>query len=154
MMNDDDEHDCAKQVVQAGALRATISAMKQHASDAAVQYDGFHVLQSLVAVDGHINTDDGNSNNHHWGATALVKSYGIELVVAVMKNHANDQDLLEEGCAVLAKLAELNVAHHRRKIILANGLQVLSQVIQDYQDEQHLEVFKKANNAVRLLVSP
>jgi hypothetical protein len=132
--------DLAKKIVGAGALRATISAMKKNHSQYVVQDCGCFALRRLVRMTGD------------WGAVQVVVASGIDLIIAAMKNHTNAEDVLDEGCTVLAKLAELNLADHRRRIIDANGLEALGRVIRDYQDKQNRGPFKNATKAMRLLV--
>jgi hypothetical protein len=83
----------------------------------------------------------------------VVDASGIDLVIAAIKNHTTDPDVLNEGCKFLSKLVALDLVDHRRRIIDANGLEAMCQVFRDHQGSQeYLEAVKYASKAVRCLV--
>jgi hypothetical protein len=108
--------DLVNDVVAAGG-----SAMKKHTHDVLVQGRGCTTLRRFVDL-----VDDGGADDGV--AMQVVDALGIDLVIAVMKNHVNDADVLTEGGLFLAKLAELN-----RRIIDANGLVALAEAVRMYK---------------------
>jgi hypothetical protein len=133
--------DLVNDVVAAGGLRANISAMKKHTHDVLVQGRGCTTLRRFVDL-----VDDGGADDGV--AMQVVDALGIDLVIAVMKNHVNDADVLTEGGLFLAKLAELN-----RRIIDANGLVALAEAVRMYKYKDDPNDIFVASTAMTLLIS-
>jgi hypothetical protein len=127
----------ARLVVEAGAIEATMDAMRMHPESIDVQRDVCRCLRSIASKDPN--------------SIAYISEHGgVELILAALEKHLHDEDVQKVGCKFLH-----NLIHHQaaRDLMRQKGSFTLSKVELQFRgknddiSQQAVRLLKKLNRA-------